>query len=249
MITARDAAETSLANAQKQADNQTRRLHDAEDQLKITKEQIVELKKKMAEVEGAKKVIEQAKEEALKAREEAELARTKAEASKKKAEETAFDLGVADTQALLKSQVPEVCRRYHSQTWNEALKQAGVKTSFDLWKVERVYYPSAILETAPSNSEAKMVLEEAGAAPDEIASAITTLDALDKEVEPTRVNETDEGLSKEVPQGATKSSAGSQAIKAKGVPLLVDSRPVAPLVGGLEDPKAFSTQPPKKESG
>ena len=35
---AKDSAESSLANAQKQAENQTRRLLEAEEQLQITKE-------------------------------------------------------------------------------------------------------------------------------------------------------------------------------------------------------------------
>ena len=72
------------------------------------------------------------------------FARAKAECFKEKAEEKAYDLGVAETQATLKAQFPGVCRPYYSQVWNEALKQARVETSFDLWKVEHVYYPPAI---------------------------------------------------------------------------------------------------------
>ena len=64
------------------------------------------------------------------------FARVEAESSK----EEAYDLGVAETQATFKAQVPGVCRHYYSQVWNEALKQAGVKASSDLWKVEHVYY-------------------------------------------------------------------------------------------------------------
>ena len=77
------------------------------------------------------------------------FARTEAECSKKKAEEEAYDLGVAETQATLKAQVPRVCRLYCSQVWNEALKQARVEASSDLWKAECVYYPPAIKEDAP----------------------------------------------------------------------------------------------------
>ena len=122
---------------------------EAEKQLWITKEQIVDLKQKLAEAEGVKNVPEWAKDEALRAKEEAVYAKTEAECSKKKAEEKAYDLRVAETQAALKAQVPGVCRLYYSQVWNEALKQAGVKASSDLWKAERVYYPSAIREDAP----------------------------------------------------------------------------------------------------
>ena len=42
------------------------------------------------------------------------FARTKAKRSKEKAEEEAYDLGVAETQATLKAQVPRVCRLYCS---------------------------------------------------------------------------------------------------------------------------------------
>ena len=49
------------------------------------------------------------------------FARAEAECSKEKAEEEAYDLGVAETQATLKAQVPGVCRLYCSQVWNEAL--------------------------------------------------------------------------------------------------------------------------------
>ena len=71
------------------------------------------------------------------------------ESSKEKTEEEAYDLGVAETQATIKAQVPGVCRRYCSQIWNEALKLAGVEASSDLWKVKNVYYPPTIREAAP----------------------------------------------------------------------------------------------------
>ena len=96
------------------------------------------MKKKLAEAEGAKNVAEWAMDEALRAKEEAVFARAEAECSKEKAEEEAYDLGVAETQTTLKAQVPRVCRLYCSQVWNEALKQAGVEASSDLWKAEHV---------------------------------------------------------------------------------------------------------------
>ena len=46
MTRARNSAESGLASAQRQAESQTKRLLEAEEQLKIAKEQIVELKKK-----------------------------------------------------------------------------------------------------------------------------------------------------------------------------------------------------------
>ena len=56
--------------------------------------------------ERGKKVAKWARDEALKAKEEAVFARIEAECSKEKAEEDAYDLGVAETQATLKAQVP-----------------------------------------------------------------------------------------------------------------------------------------------
>ena len=52
MTRARDSVESSLTNTQKQAEDQTRRLLEVEDQLKIANEQITDLKKKLAEAEG-----------------------------------------------------------------------------------------------------------------------------------------------------------------------------------------------------
>ena len=104
---------------------------------------------------GGKKVPEWAKDKALRAKEEAVFARTEAECFKEKAKEEAYDLGVAETQATLKAQIPGVCKFYCSQVWNKALKQTGVEALSDLWKAEHVYYPSTIREDAPSSSEAK----------------------------------------------------------------------------------------------
>ena len=106
MTKARDSAESSLASAQKQAEDQTRRLLEAKEQLQIAKEQILDLKKKLTEVEEAKNVAEWAKNEAQRAKEETMFARMEAECSKKKAEEEAYNLGVAETQATLKAQIP-----------------------------------------------------------------------------------------------------------------------------------------------
>ena len=50
----------------------------------------------------------------MRAKEDAVFARTEAECSKEKAEEEAYDVGVAETQATLKAQVPGVCKLYCS---------------------------------------------------------------------------------------------------------------------------------------
>ena len=107
-------------------------LLEAKDQLKIAKKQITDLKKKLAEAKQAKKVTEWARDEALRAKKGVVFASAEAESSKEKAEEETYDLEVAETQAILKAQVPKVCRLYCSQVWNEALKQAGIEASSDL---------------------------------------------------------------------------------------------------------------------
>ena len=73
------------------------------------------MKKKLVEDEGAKNVTKWAKDETLRANEEAVFIRSEAESSNEEAEEEAYDLGVAETQATIKAQVPGVCRLYCSQ--------------------------------------------------------------------------------------------------------------------------------------
>ena len=187
----RDSAEAGLASAQKQVEDQTRHLLDAEEQLQIAKEQIVDLKKKQAEAEGAKNVAMWARDEAVRAKEEVEFARTEAECSKEKVEEEAYDSRMTETQAALKAQVPGVCRLYCSQVWNEALKQAGVDASSNLWKAEYVYYPPAIREDATPSSKARD-------APKEVASLGAALEMISPEVPakesgPSEAAKTDEG--------------------------------------------------------
>ncbi|XP_023895104.1 uncharacterized protein LOC112007023 [Quercus suber] len=149
MTRARDNAVSGLTGFQKQAEDQTRRLGEAEEQLKIAKELLANLTKKVAAAEEAKKVAEWAKDKAVRAKFEADQGREEAWASKEEAEGAAYAVGVAETEAAFKAQVPEVCRRYTSEVWKEALKQAGVEASSDLWKEESVYYPPAICEAAP----------------------------------------------------------------------------------------------------
>ena len=85
------------------------------------------MKKKLVEAKRAKNVAEWARDEALRTKDKAVFVRAEAESSKEKAEDEAYDLGVAETQATLKAQVPGVCKLYCSQVWNKSLKQAGVE--------------------------------------------------------------------------------------------------------------------------
>ena len=65
---ARDSATTGLIGAQKQVEEQTKRLLAAEDQLQIAKEQISDLKKQLIEANNAKGMAEFPKDEAVRAK-------------------------------------------------------------------------------------------------------------------------------------------------------------------------------------
>ena len=242
MTRARDSAEAGLASAQKQAEDQTRRLLEAEEQLKIAKEQINDLKKKLSEAEGAKGVTEWARDEALRAKTKSEFTRTEAESSK----EEAYDLGVVETQATLKAQIPRVCRLYCSLFWNEVLKQAGVEASSNLWKVEKVYYPPAIRETTPANSEAESALEEAETARPEAALAVTTPNEPAEGGGLPGATEAHGSLNPEAPQEAAESTAGAQASHAEEPALLVQSLQIVPPADVSKGPEITPAQLPKE---
>ena len=235
MTRARDSTESGLASAQKQAKDQTRRLLEAEDQLKIAKEQIIDLKKKLVEAEGTKNVVKWARDEALRAKEEAMFARVEAKSSKEKAEEEVYDLGVAETQATLKAQVFGVCWLYCSQVWNESLKQVGVEVSSDLWKVENVYYPIAIRETAPSSSKVGNALEEVEAASPGAVLAITAPEEPARESESSGAAETNKGQNPDAPQKTVEFTGDAQASYAEEPTLLVEPFQAVPLGEGSKD--------------
>ena len=90
--------------------------------MEIAKKQISDLKKKLIEADNAKGVAEWARDEAVRAKTKAGFVKTEAETTKDKAEEEAYDTGVAETQPILKDQIPGACKLYCSQVWNEALK-------------------------------------------------------------------------------------------------------------------------------
>ena len=161
-IRERDSASAGLDGAKKQAKEQTKRLLEAEDQLRIAKEQISDLKKRLILAENAKGVAEYARDEAMRAKREAEFARNEAEAARETTEDEGYNVGVAETQASLKAQIPGVCRLYCSQVWEEALKRVGVDASSDLWKVESIFYPPAICEATSASSKAMSDQHKAG---------------------------------------------------------------------------------------
>ena len=183
-----------------------------------------------------------AKDEALRAKDEAVFARTEAECSKEKAEEEAYDLGVVETQAALKAQVPGVCRLYCSQVWNEALKQAGVEASSDLWKAERVYYPPAIREDATPSSEVRDALEEVEAASLEAAIGITSPKESAKESDPSGATGTNEGQNLDAPQKTVGSIGDAPVSHAEGPVLIVKPLQSVPLGKGSKDLETFLAQ-------
>ena len=93
----RDSASAGLASAQKQAEDQTKRLLEAEDQLRIAKELINDLNKRLITVEHDKGVAEYARDEAMRAKQEAEFARNEVEAAKEMVEDEGYNTRVADT--------------------------------------------------------------------------------------------------------------------------------------------------------
>ena len=231
---AKDSAEASLAGAQKQVEDQTRPLLEAEEQLQIAKEQIVDLKKKLAEAEGAKNVAIWARDEAVRAKGEAEFARTEVECSKEKTEEEAYDAGVAETEAALKAQVPGVCRLYCSQVWNEVLKRAGVDASSDLWKAECVFYPLAIREDATPSSEVRDAPEEIEVASPSAAPEIISPQVPTEGSGPSGMVGADESQDPDAPKKTTRSVSGDP------VPFAVGSKdpeisPAQPSLEGIED--------------
>ena len=102
-----------------------------------------------------KKQLEEAqrlRDQAEKAKVEVEKARAKVEREKDKAEQHGYDVGVAETENALRAEVSIVCRAYCTQTWEEALNQAGIDASSELRKSENIIFPPAL--QVPNQKEA-----------------------------------------------------------------------------------------------
>nr|XP_023891657.1 uncharacterized protein LOC112003689 [Quercus suber] len=187
------------------------------------------LKKRLAEAVAARGVAEYARDEALRAKVEAEFAWTEAKSSKEQVEEEAFAKGVTKTEAALKAQVPEVCRLYCSQTWEEALNQARVEASSDLRRAERVYYPPAIREVTSTTSEAKTGSEKADRGQDGAVK------------DPTSINRPAEGV--EHQRAPEEGEVGNLEVPPVGPKLPATDSPALPTEGDL--PKVA---PPARET-
>ena len=122
---ARKSADAALKGAEKQAESQRKLTNEAKEQLAASKEQVAALKQQLEE---AKKL----KDQAEKAKMQAEEDKAKVEKERDEAEQHDYDVGVAETEDTLRAKVLAVCRAYCTQTWEEALNQAGIKPSIKL---------------------------------------------------------------------------------------------------------------------
>ena len=145
---ARKSADSALEGFQKQAEDQGKRLREANAELKAAREQVTVLKKHLEETQKLR-------EQAEKSRVEAERAKAEAEQATNEAEQKGYEIGVAETEETLRAEVPMVCRIYSAQTWDEALNRAGVEASSELRKPENVFYPETIRTLAPPSSQAE----------------------------------------------------------------------------------------------
>ena len=183
--------------------------------MQIAKDLIEDLNKKLAAAEHDKGVAEYTRDEAIRAKREAEFARNEAEVAKETVEDDGYNAGVAETQAILKAQIPGVCRLYYSQVWEEALKRAGVNVSSDLWKAENIFYPTAICEATSSSSVAKDDQLEEGVAQSEDLQVGGSPSQTLKEGELQDVKETSQHTDPEAPKEVGEPVVGSQMSSAE----------------------------------
>ena len=98
---------------------------------------------------------------------------------------------MAETDDTIRAEVPDVCRAYCAQTWEEALNQAGIDASSKLRRSENIFFPLAI--RAP------------GLAPNqkEVAPSVTKL-AEDAQLQnPPPPSQQEQAKEPEVPQGTS----------------------------------------------
>ena len=128
----------------------------------------------------------------------------------------------------------------------QALKQARVEASFDLWKVEKVYYPPAIRGTAPVSSKAESATEEAETARPEATLAKTVPNEPAEEGELPGVTETHGSLNPEAPQEAAEFTVGAQASHVEEPALLVQPLQIVPSSDVSKGPEVTPPQLPKE---
>ena len=134
---ARKSTNAALKGAETQAESQRKLTNEAKEQLAASKKQVAALKQQLEE---AKRL----KDQAEKARMQAEEDKAKAEREKDEAEQYGYDVSVVETEDTLRAEVPAICHAYCTQTWEEALNQAGVEASSQLRKPESIVFPLAL---------------------------------------------------------------------------------------------------------
>ena len=124
------SAEAGLKNAEAQAKDQRKELYTTQLNLATEQAVVLDLKDKL-----------QKAEEALKVAQEATTA----------VETSAYERGVLEMEARLTAEVTVVCREYCTETYNQALDQAGILADSDLRRVDQMYYLEGLREstTAP----------------------------------------------------------------------------------------------------
>ena len=215
-------------------------LRTAEDNLTSSKTQIAALKKKLEEVEKARATAEKAQEEVKKAKDEAE--------------QHGYDVGMAETEDILRAEVLALCRTYCAQTWEEALNQAGVEASFVLRRAESVYYLPAIHPASSSDSKADPASSEAVDAqgsPTRAPSAVNTSSEGGEQAEDTiKAGDANQGavqgagLAPTVPGDLPKEKETSQNMELVLATLTIPSK-ADPKDKAQVPPTAANTQPPK----
>ena len=146
------SVKAALQGAKRQVEAKRKQLQQAEDKLATTNDHIKVLKKKTKEFKKARD----------------------------QAEQDGYDIGVVETDEVLKGKVLEVCMNYYLQVWNEVLNQAKVEASSALRGAESVYYPPTIHASSSSKSKADIVFEEADIGKDSPAKALLSSDSPSK---------------------------------------------------------------------
>ena len=126
-----------MKSAETQAESQRKLANEIKGQLVAAKEQIAALRQQLEEANRLKDLAE-------KARLQAEEEKIKAEKERDEAEQHGYDVDIAETEDALRAEVPAVCRAYCTQTWEEALNQAGVEASSGLRRPESIIFPLAL---------------------------------------------------------------------------------------------------------
>ena len=119
------SAEAGLKTTDAQAKDQCKQLYATQINLAIEKAAVLDLK---AELQKAQETLKVAMETA------------------KAAKAAAYKCRVMETETRLTAEVTVVCRDYCTETYYNALNQAGVPADSDLRRADKVYYPEDIGE-------------------------------------------------------------------------------------------------------